>query len=50
MATKETTTKKAPAAKKAAAPRAKKAAAPAAVTRLRIKVKAYEHKVLDASV
>lgn len=44
MAT-ETTTKKA-----AAKPRAKKAAAPAAVTRLRIKVKAYEHKVLDASI
>ena len=33
-----------------AKPRAKKAAAPAQVTRLRIKVKAYEHKVLDASV
>jgi len=33
-----------------AKPRAKKAAAPAAVTRLRIKVKAYEHKVLDASI
>ena len=31
-------------------PRAKKAAAPAEVQRLRIKVKAYEHKVLDASV
>jgi len=31
------------------APRAKKAAT-AEVTRLRIKVKAYEHKVLDASV
>jgi small subunit ribosomal protein S10 len=30
--------------------RAKKAAAPAIVQRLRIKVKAYEHKVLDASV
>ena len=40
----------APKAKKAAAkPRAKKAAV-AEVTRLRIKVKAYEHKVLDASV
>lgn len=36
-----------PAAQKAA-PRAKKAEAPAA--RLRIKVRAYEHKVLDASV
>ncbi len=35
--------------KKAAKPRAKKAAV-AEVTRLRIKVKAYEHKVLDASV
>ncbi|HUD02810.1 MAG TPA: 30S ribosomal protein S10 [Candidatus Paceibacterota bacterium] len=36
--------------KKVAKPRAKKAAAPAEVQRLRIKVKAYEHKVLDASV
>ena len=36
------------AAKKPRAPRAKKAEAPAA--RLRIKVRAYEHKVLDASV
>ena len=33
-----------------AKPRAKKAAAPAPVQRLRIKVRAYEHKVLDASV
>ena len=30
--------------------RTKKAAAPAAVTRLRIKVTAYEHTVLDASI
>ena len=45
MATETETTKKAP-----AKPRAKKAAAPAQVTRLRIKVKAYEHKVLDASI
>ncbi len=36
--------------KPAAKPRAKKAAAPAAAQRLRIKVRAYEHKVLDASV
>lgn len=36
--------------KKAPAKRAKKAAAPAAVQKLRIKVRAYEHKVLDASV
>lgn len=36
--------------KKAAKPRAKKAAASAAVQRLRIKVRAYEHKVLDASI
>ncbi|HEV8677384.1 MAG TPA: 30S ribosomal protein S10 [Candidatus Paceibacterota bacterium] len=36
------------AAKKPRAPRAKKAEAPA--PRLRIKVRAYEHKVLDASV
>ncbi len=43
MATTETTT--------AAAPkRVRKAAVVAAVPRLRIKVKAYEHKVLDASV
>lgn len=35
--------------KKAAKPRAKKSAV-VEVTRLRIKVKAYEHKVLDASV
>ena len=33
-----------------AKPRARKAAAPVAVQRLRIKVRAYEHKVLDASV
>ena len=31
-------------------PRARKSAAPAAVQRLRIKVRAYEHKVLDTSV
>ena len=31
-------------------PRAKKAAAPVALPRLRIKVRAYEHKVLDASI
>ncbi len=55
MATKEEITAssgtppKAVAVKKAAPkPRAKKAEAP--VTRLRIKVRAYEHKVLDASV
>ena len=45
MATEE---KKAKAPAKPRAPRAKKAEAPAA--RLRIKVRAYEHKVLDASV
>src|SRR6478752_4710623 len=50
------TAKKAPAEKKPAkaaaprAPRAKKAQAPAEIQRLRIKVRAYEHKVLDASV
>jgi small subunit ribosomal protein S10 len=33
-----------------AKPRARKAAAPAVAQRLRIKVQAYEHKVLDASV
>jgi small subunit ribosomal protein S10 len=36
--------------KKAPAKRAKKTAAPAAAQKLRIKVRAYEHKVLDASV
>lgn len=36
--------------KPAAKPRAKKAAATAELQRLRIKVRAYEHKVLDASV
>ncbi len=42
---------KAPAKPTTPAPRkSKKAAAPVAVTRLRIKVKAYEHKVLDASI
>lgn len=35
---------------KAKAPRAKKAAASALPERLRIRVRAYEHKVLDASV
>jgi small subunit ribosomal protein S10 len=46
MATNETKkTTKAP-----AKPRAKKAAAVVEVQRLRIKVKAYEHKVLDASI
>ena len=35
---------------KVAKPRTKKAAAPVAIQRLRIKVRAYEHKVLDASV
>jgi len=45
---------KAPASAKTAAgkpaARARKAAAPVVVQRLRIKVRAYEHKVLDASV
>ncbi len=36
--------------KKKAAPKRKKAAEAAAPQRLRIKVRAYEHKVLDASV
>jgi small subunit ribosomal protein S10 len=36
--------------KKAPAKRVKKASAPAAAQKLRIKVRAYEHKVLDASV
>src|SRR5579872_3201152 len=50
----EKETKKAPAKKtgeaKPKAPRSRKAAAPVAVQRLRIKVRAYEHKVLDQSV
>jgi small subunit ribosomal protein S10 len=36
--------------KKAAPKRTRKAVAPVAVQRLRIKVRAYEHKVLDASI
>ena len=36
--------------KKAPVKRPRKVAAPVAVQKLRIKVKAYEHKVLDASV
>lgn len=44
-------TEKKDASAKAAAPkRARKAAAPMAAQRLRIKVRAYEHKVLDASI
>lgn len=58
-AKKTPTEKKAPATKAAGdkpkttrtpAPRTRRAAAPVEVQRLRIKVKAYEHKVLDASV
>lgn len=45
MATKDTITKKKSAPKKVA-----KAKAPEAVSRLRIRVRAYEHKLLDASV
>jgi small subunit ribosomal protein S10 len=44
------TEKKEKAPAKPRAPRAKKADAASQVTRLRIKVRAYEHKVLDASV
>ena len=47
MTTKETI-KKAPATK--AAPRAKKAKAEGEVPHLRIRVRAYEHKILDASL
>jgi len=36
--------------KKVAKPRVRKAAAPVQIQRLRIKVRAYEHKVLDASI
>src|SRR3989344_4903234 len=52
MAAEATETKKKAASKTGApkTPRAKKAAAPVVVQRLRIKVRAYEHKVLDASV
>ncbi|MEK7642098.1 MAG: 30S ribosomal protein S10 [Patescibacteria group bacterium] len=46
MATKDTTTKKAP----AKAPRAKKAKAEGVAPHLRIRVRAYEHKILDASL
>ena len=49
MATAKKAAPKAAGDKPAAKPRAKKAAV-AEVTRLRIKVKAYEHKVLDASI
>ena len=48
MATTKETTKKAPATK--AAPRAKKVKAADAVPHLRIRVRAYEHKILDASL
>ncbi len=41
---------KKPAGAKSTTPRARKVAAPVAVQRLRIKVRAYEHKVLDASI
>ena len=44
----ETTTEKKT--KSAAPKRTRKVVAPVAVQRLRIKVKAYEHKVLDASI
>ncbi len=47
MATKETT--KAPA-KRKAAPKVAKATAGGEVSKLRIRVRAYEHKLLDASV
>ena len=52
MATAKETVKKAPAAKPAAKPRKSKAKAKAegAVTHLRIRVRAYEHKILDASL
>jgi small subunit ribosomal protein S10 len=46
MATKSTTTKK----KSATVKSPKKAKEPVAVSRLRIRVRAYEHKLLDASV
>ncbi len=49
MATKPTTEKTAkPATKRA--PRAKKASKADAVPKLRIRVRAYEHKILDASI
>lgn len=48
MATKSPTKK--PAAPKKRAPRIKKAAKPEVVPKLRIRVRAYEHKILDASI
>ena len=48
MATKETTKKESAA--KPRAPRAKKAKAEGAAPHLRIRVRAYEHKILDASL
>ena len=48
--TKTPSSAKATESKPARAPRARKVAAPVQVQRLRIKVRAYEHKVLDASV
>ncbi len=48
MTTAKETTKKAPATK--AAPRAKKVKAEGEVSHLRIRVRAYEHKILDASL
>ena len=51
MATAKTTTKKeAPAKAAPKAPRAKKAKAEGAAPHLRIRVRAYEHKILDASL
>jgi len=50
MATAKETVKKAPAGKVAAKPRAKKAKPEGVVSHLRIRVRAYEHKILDASL
>jgi small subunit ribosomal protein S10 len=50
MATAKETVKKAPAGKAAAKPRKAKVKAEGVVSHLRIRVRAYEHKILDASL
>ena len=50
MAVKSTTEKSPQTLKRKRAPRAKKAAKSEVVPKLRIRVRAYEHKILDASI
>jgi len=50
MAVKSTTEKSPKTLKRKRAPRAKKAAKSEVVPKLRIRVRAYEHKILDASI